>query len=617
MRSTPRSRTDRIFHPVPFSVRQECVFFVAKLYKGAFRLQTEGLNPFHQDTTRQEKERESNMNTKLKLVSLLTCICLMLGATALADTYTASSNGYGGALNVEVVIEDGVITDVILGEHHETNVVMDRAFPVIRERILEANTADVDSVTAATFSSYAVKLAVADAMEQAGLEAPAVSRDNAEKPATERAEESCDIVIVGGGPAGLAAAIAAKQTNAEANVILVEKLDILSGNGKFDMNFFDMINTQAQHAAGEEKWTVNQVETFIEEKLKGGDTLERVTAWANEANTLDAWLRDLGIELNYNYGGTNHMAEADRYAGEVIQAGLERAVSELNVDVRTGTKGTDLVMEDGVCKGVTVTNNAGETYTIRAASTIIATGGFSCNKELLAEYAPGYEVFNTSNQMGATGDFVKVFEKYGFKMDQMGKMSFFSNIIVPRRDLTGGADMNLFVNKEGTLLPNLSGKDRGTLVQAQTGGAAYYITDKTGYDSFYRIRKHVGLGYYEQGETLEELADALGIDAAGLTASVAQYNADAQAGAENAMIADVPKRALDAQGPYYGVRVEGANHMTKGGVVCNEHAQVLMADDSVVDGLYAAGEVTWQSGAYSQSVCFGKIAGAHAAANLK
>lgn len=556
------------------------------------------------------------MNNMLKLVSLLTCLCLLLGSVALADTYTATANGYGGALTVEVVIENGVITDVVLGENHETNVVMDRAFPVIRERILAANTADVDSVSAATFSSYAVKTAVADAMKQAGLEASAVSMQNAEKPATERAAESCDIVIVGGGPAGLAAAIGAKQTNANANVIIVEKLDILSGNGKFDMNFFDMINTKAQHAAGTERYITNQVENFIEDKANSGETAERIAVWAEEENNIDAWLREMGVELNYNYGGTNHMAEADRYAGEAIQDGLENAVFGYGVDVRTGTKGVDLVMEDGVCKGVIVTNNQNETYTINAKNTIIATGGWCYNKELLAKHAPGYEIFNTSNQMGATGDFVPVFEKYGFKMDQMGKMSFFANIIVPRRDLTGGADMNLFVNKDGVLLPNASGKARGELVFAQPDKAAFYITDKTGYDSFYRIRKHVGLGYYSEGATLEELAGKLGINAEGLAASIEQHNADAAAGAENAMIAAVPKRALDAEGPYYGVRVEGANHMTKGGVVCNENAQVLMADDTVVEGLYAAGECTWQSGAYSQSVCFGKIAGEQAAANL-
>ena len=551
---------------------------------------------------------------KIKLISLLAAAAVMTGSVAMAETYSATGNGYHGEMTVNVTIEDGKITDVELGDNHETNVVIDRAFPVIRERILEANTADVDSVTAATFSSYAIKTAVADAMQQAGLEAPKVAMQNAEKTATERAAESCDIVIVGGGPAGLAAAVSAKQTNADKNVILVEKLDILSGNGKFDMNFFDMINTEAQKAAGNDEWVGEAgLAKFLEEKSSNGESAERIQVWANEEYNLDAWLRAMGVELNYNYGGTNHMAEDNQYSGEVIQAGLEKAAAELGVDVRTGTKGVDLVMEDGACKGVIVTNNAGETYTINAASTIITTGGFCSNKELLAEYAPGYEVFNTSNQMGTTGDFVKIFEQNGFKMENMGKMSSFSNIIVPYRDLTGGAVMNLLANSEGALLPNKSGMDRGTMIKEQPNGAAYYITDKTGYDSFYRIRKHVGLGYYAEGATLEELAEKLSINAEGLKASVEQYNADAAAGAENAQIAAVPKRALDAEGPYYGVRVEAANHMTKGGVVCNENAQVLNADDTVVPGLYAAGEVTWQAGGYSESVCFGKVAGAQAA----
>ena len=549
---------------------------------------------------------------KLKAISLMAAAVMMTGSVALADTYTVTGNGYHGEMSMDVTIENGVITDVVLGDNHETNVVIDRAFPVIRDRILAANTADVDNVSAATFSSYAVKTAVADAMKQAGMDAPEVKRTNAEKPATERATESCDIVIVGGGPAGLAAAISAKQTNPDKNVILVEKLDILSGNGKFDMNFFDMINTEAQKAAGNDEWVGEAgLAKFLESKSTNGESAERIKVWADEEYNLDAWLRDMGVELNYNYGGTNHMAEDNQYSGEVIQAGLEKAANELGVDIRTGTKGMDLVMEDGACKGVVVLNNDNETYTINAKSTILATGGFCSNKELLAEYAPGYEVFNTSNQMGTTGDFVKIFEQNGFKTENMGKMSFFSNIIVPYRDLTGGADMNLLANKEGTLLENKSGKDRGTMIQEN--GAAFYITDKTGYDSFYRIRKHVALGYYSEGATLEELAEKLGIDAEGLKASVEQYNADAAAGAENAQIAAVPKRALDAEGPYYGVRVEGANHMTKGGVVCNENAQVLNADDTVVPGLYAAGEVTWQAGGYSESVCFGKIAGAQAA----
>ncbi|MFR6026350.1 MAG: FMN-binding protein [Christensenellales bacterium] len=103
---------------------------------------------------------------KIKMLSLLAAAAMMTGSVAMAETYSATGNGYHGEMTVDVTIENGTITDVALGDNHETNVVIDRAFPVIRERILEANTADVDSVSAATFSSYAIKTAVADAMSR-------------------------------------------------------------------------------------------------------------------------------------------------------------------------------------------------------------------------------------------------------------------------------------------------------------------------------------------------------------------------------------------------------------------------------------------------------------------
>ncbi len=536
-------------------------------------------------------------------------------------TYDAKGSGYGGELNLKVTIDGDTITDLELGDHHETNVVMDRAFPVIRERILEANTPVVDSVTAATFSSYAVKAAVADAMTQAGMEVENITMatKGPEKEAKTLDDVTADIVVVGGGPSGLAAAITAKQANKDAYVLVVGKMDILSGNGKFDMNFYDLINSQAQKAAGNEKWTVNQVENFIEAKSAAGDDEARVKVWAEQENVLDAWLRDMGVELDYNYSAMNHMAKEDQYAGEVIQAGMEECAKELGIEIRTGTKGIDLIMEEGRCAGVSVENNDNESYAVRAQYTIIATGGFCSSKELLAEYAPGYEVLNTSNQMGTTGDFVKVFEANGFKMEQMDNVRVFPNIIVPRRDLTGGADLSLLVNKEGArfISENAGGLNLGTTIQAQTDGAVFSITDKTGYDSFYRIRKHVGLGYYSQGETLAELAEALGIDPAGLEQTVADFNEAAESETEDELLGEVASRPLDAEGPYYGVRIEAANHMTKGGVSCNENAQVLYEDGSVVEGLYAAGEVTWQSGGYSQSVAFGRVAGEQAATNLR
>lgn len=122
--------------------------------------------------------------------------------------------------------------------------------------------------------------------------------------------------------------------------------------------------------------------------------------------------------------------------------------------------------------------------------------------------------------------------------------------------------------------------------------------------------------FHQTGETLEDLADKLGIDHEGLKNTVAAYNEKAKNGEEDPTLEDVASRQLDGEGPYYGVKVEAANHMTKGGVVCDEHAQVLLNDGSAVDGLYAVGEVTAQGGGYSESVAWGRIAGSYIAQQL-
>lgn len=543
------------------------------------------------------------------------CSAVGSGDTAKTGTFEGKGTGYGGELVLQVETEGEKIKDIKLVSDHESSPVIKRAFPVIKDRIIEAQTPVVDSVSGATFSSFAVKKAVAEAMKEAGKDFGEITMNTkgAEVDKKQLEEVKTQLVIVGGGPAGLTAAIEAKESGVE-DVILVEKLDILSGNGKFDMNFFDMINTEAQKANGVE----DSVEKFIKDKKETAwDTPERLRAQAEGAAELDQWLRGMGINLNYNYGGRNHMAEADAYAGEHIQDNLEKKVNELGVDVRTGTKGLDLIMEDGKAVGVKVENKEGY-YDIKADAVIVATGGFSHNKELLAKYAPGAEKLATSNQMGATGDFVSVFEEHNLAMDKMDKLSVFKLIISGRRDLTGAGDGFLLVNKNGERFVDESkpSLEVGNAILDQESGKAFYIYDQRLYDSAYRLQKHNDLGYHIKADTLEELAEKLGVNAENLVKSVEAYN-KAIAGEEKDEFREKPfTEKFGAEGPYYGVQVESAIHMTKGGVVADEKAQVLNNDGQVVEGLYAAGEVTNTSGAYSASVVFGRISGAEAAKHI-
>ena len=549
-----------------------------------------------------------------KIICLVTMASLLLAGCSTtnkgAETSQGTGHGYGGEIKVELSTEDGKITNINVVSNHETSVVYDRALPILTERIIEAQSPVVDSVSGATFTSFGVKKAVAEAMKEAGIGEYEISFDT-QGPAVEKKdleEVKTQLVVVGGGPAGLSAAIEAKQNGVE-EVIVIEKLDILSGNGKFDMNFYDLINSEAQKANGIE----DSAEALVADlKAEGAwDTDERLMAQAEGEMELDQWLRAMGINLNYNYGGRGHMAEADAYAGEHIQAKMEEKVNELGIDVRTGTKGLDLIMENGKATGVKVECKEG-TYDIKADAVIMATGGFSNNKELLAKYAPGTERLETSNQMGTTGDFIPVFEANDIKLEKMDNIRIFPNIISGRRDLTGGGS-TIYVNKNGERFidETKGGLTLGNAVLDQEGGA-FYIYDQDLYEKSYRLQKHNNLGYHVQADTLEELAEKLGINAENLVKTIETANK-----AVDGEIADpFREKALGDKidkGPYYGVKFEAGVHMTKGGVAANEKAEVLNNDDQVIEGLYAAGEVANSSAAYSASVVFGRISGEEAA----
>ena len=545
---------------------------------------------------------------------------LMVGALA-TMTYSkekefiAKGNGFGGEIKLNVVTDGEKIVDLNVISDKETAPVMKRAFPIIKERILKAQSPIVDSVSGATYTSLGVKRAVASAMKEAGKDYGRITIKTKapEQPVAYLEPINTQLLIVGGGPAGLAAAISAKESGIK-NVILIEKLDILSGNGKFDMNFFDMINSEAQKSNG----ITDSVEKFVKDKSKANDTKERIVAQGKGAFVLDKWLRGMGIELNHNYSNRSHMAEKDAYAGEEVQTGLEKKAKALGVDIRTGTKGLDIIFTSGVATGVKV-QNKNNFYDINAKAVVLATGGFSHNKELLEKYAPGSEKLATSNQMGATGDFMPIFEKHDLKVDNLDVLSIFSFILIPSRDLTGGGDGFMLINQNGERFTSekTAGIKTANDILTQPGAYAYYVYDQNLYESSYRLQKHTKQGYHIKANTLEELSKKIGVPEKVLLSTRKEFNAGIR-GEKKDKFREVPfKREFKTEGPFYAAKVESAVHMTKGGVVANDKTEVIKENGKVAKGLYAAGEVVSSSAAYSASVVFGRIAGEEAANYIK
>lgn len=549
---------------------------------------------------------------------LFTSVLFLLISTFIFATGTVTTSGTGdgfsGKIKVDVVTNGEKIEDIKVVSNSETSHIISRAFPILKERILKAQSPIVDSVSGASYTSFGVKKAVAEALKANGKDFGRIRFNTKapEQPVANLEAVNTDLVIIGGGPAGLAAAISAREAGLK-NIILIEKLDILSGNGKYDMNFYDLINSEAQKANG----INDSVEALIADNSNPLDTPERIRAQAEGSFILDKWLRSFGVNLNYNYGKRGHMAEADAYAGAHIQDGMEKKVKELGIDVRTGTKGLNLIMKDGKVVGVKV-QNKNNFYDINAKAVILATGGFSANKELLKKYVPGSEVFQTSNQLGATGDFIPVFEKNNIKTANLEVLNIFPFIIRQTRDLTGGGDGFILVNKEGKRFTSesITYATRFSTAQkilAQPDSAAFYIYDQKLYDSSYRLQKHTAQGLHTKANTLDELADKLGIDKDNLKATVKEFNMAVRGEIKDPFREKPTKKEFMSEGPYYGVQVESAVHMTRGGVVADEKTQVYYENGNVVKGLYAAGEVAnSNSGAYSAAVIFGRIAGEEA-----
>ncbi|MFR2846669.1 MAG: FAD-dependent oxidoreductase [Hungatella hathewayi] len=144
-------------------------------------------------------------------------------------TYTSEQQGNGGLIPVTVEFSETEILSVTIGENKETAGLADPALTRIPEEIVAGQTLNVDAVSGATITSEAVLAAVADCVAQAGGDVEALKgKEAAAKTAGEDIEKTADVVVIGGGGAGLAAAVSASANGT--SVILIEKGSALGGN---------------------------------------------------------------------------------------------------------------------------------------------------------------------------------------------------------------------------------------------------------------------------------------------------------------------------------------------------------------------------------------------------
>ena len=515
-------------------------------------------------------------------------------------TYTGSSKGFGGDVDVTVTVSEKSIDALTIDGSHETENIGSFAVDMLDDRILEAQTPNVDALTGATVTSNAVFRALNQALTLAGADLskfPTVTKDAAGEKTYEELET--DIVIIGAGGAGMTAAI--KATQAGKKVIILEKMPYAGGNTTKATGGMNAAETHYQKEQGIE----DSVEQFVEDTMKGGHDIndrDLVTVMAaNSARAID-WLDSIGAPLpkvSFSGGATNrriHSPEDGSGVGAYLVTSFLKTMDELDIQVMYETRATSLMTLDGAVVGVQAESDSAY-YTIKAKAVILATGGFGNNEDLVVHYKPDLKGTVTTSAPGVTGDGIIMAEAVGADLVDIDQIQLHPTVEQSTSMLiTEGVrgDGAILVNQEGKRFINeLLTRDvvsAGEL--AQPGSYAYIIFDQHLRDGLKAIEKYVSTGITVQGDTIEDLAEQLEIDPATLADTLNKWNQyvadqkDPDFDRTTGMEADL------SQPPYYAIKIAPGIHHTMGGVKIDTSAQVIDVNGNPIPGLFAAGEVT-------------------------
>lgn len=441
-----------------------------------------------------------------KLLSVLMSLSLVLGLLGVASAeavYTKTVNGMMGAMTVELTVENDKIASVKVTDHVETPGIGGYAAEVVPQRITESQSLAVDVVSGATVTSRIVLAAVTDLIKEAGLDP---EQFKAESKAEEvESELTADVVIVGGGGAGLAAAVSA--TGQGASVILIEKMGFLGGNSIVAGGIYNApdhelqdkaevpgnVHSLVEAAIAEEpvseahKRLIEAVKADYEEFKQSGHTLfdsanwfalqtwnggdkiadiEIVKTMADQSKTGLDWLRDMGLEyydsITQGAGSLyprTHRAVKPNGTG-YIDAFTSRLAEAKNYRVLMNTEGKSLITENGRVAGVKAQTKDGQEIVLRATKgVILATGGFAGNVQLRQEYCEGEKwpdlgaKLPTSNVRGVTGDGIFMARDVGANLVNMDQIQLL-HVCNPKTgatyDIIAGTTVGgIFVNREG------------------------------------------------------------------------------------------------------------------------------------------------------------------------
>lgn len=561
-----------------------------------------------------------------KLIALLLCLCLVMSFFAvLAEDYTAEAMGRNDLVKVTVTYADGKI-EVITAEHAETPGIGDIEIARLIEEAVANQSLNIDATTGATMSHDAFLAAAEEALTQAGADVASFKDGKAVASAVvEYNMLNADIIIVGGGAAGMTAAVTANEKGA--SVILLEKSGVLGGNTVCSANGINAFDSKVQLASEAYQNAPTSFEDIEALHMNDLNRKELVDTFIeNSGETIDFY-SSLGVEFvpdiqddARNSSQNYYMlkpADGSSTAITMINA-IEKRLEDTGVIVYKNTEAISLVQDEtGRVVGVNAKAADGSDLVFTGKAVLLATGGFGQNQELLGQVNPSLAKAITDEIAPTTGQGLLMAQAIGADAVDLGEIQTFPSVI-PGSGMffsfalwRGGEAV--YVNKTGERFAKEE-FEMGPAILAQDTGLVYGIFDQDSYNP----GMHGGLiekGFIVSAETPEELAEKLGIPGEALAATIAKWNEDAENGGTDTVYGR--ENITTISGTLYGYQAGVGAHYFMGGLLINEKTQVMNTEGNPIPGLYAAGEVTGgfhgrqrvDGSGLGDSFVFGRLAG--------
>lgn len=576
-------------------------------------------------------------------------------------TYTGTGAGYMGAeVSATVTLdEQGIVSVEFADSCAQTYGIGTKALDLMPQRIVEAQSLAVDTVSCATKTSKGVIAAVADALTQAGADiaawsAPVAHEDLSEADAVQM---SADVVVLGAGGAGMACALAALEQGK--TVIVVEKSDICGGDTARSEGHLFCAMSEYQKSLG------------IEDDLETAANDYNYNArWMSRPELSSILINNCGPDFDWLIGASGMPLSdtliTEDYAG---QSGILRAyepssgrASEFTVPMEEsmraydgltlilGTTGTQLMTQEGAVCGLKARDNrTGQRYELTGTRVVLASGAFPGTDAVMRAKWGVKECWRSSGSPVISGDGHKMaldLKAGTWRMNQVTVRIANAFEYVEGKACSVGKVMPLLQSGAGIIVGEegrrLGCEFDGTnsilsnvgLAHALPGGCFYLVMDESTFkDNLYVAKgdltdetsdwdawleqNNCKAGGIAHAATVKEAGDRAGIDGEALESAVRYYNYRLEVGADDEF-GRVDAQPIDIEGgEVYVMRITQSYVCSSGGLWVNEKMQVCDESHTPIEGLYAAGNVAgggmgepyYMGGSVAWSIVTGRLCG--------